>query len=319
MRENGIRRDEQRVEQWKARDEAARLAEERGESPPYYGGPWSADLVVREEGGFELWLGSLEDALSLEALRERGVNGLLNCALESCLGEVACFQRPARGGRVRSHTRGASLLDESALGLGGGRDTTPALNKDQVWAVASFDDDWYSETLETKVAYHSFRADDEAGYEISQHFAEIIDHLAECRKDNRKVLVHCVMGVNRAPTATLAFLCGHLGMSLEAAIDQTSRARGHMLSNKTFIDQLIKHFGPGVREAEAAAGSGSAAEEAAASPLTGASAASAAAPGASALKTSAAESSQKESSPKRQPRQQVSFGAPPSQTAVGAR
>lgn len=305
------------MEQRKAREEAARLAEERGESPPYYGGPWSADLVVQEEGGFELWLGSLEDALSLEPLRDRGVNGLLNCALESCLAEVACFQRPARGGRVRSHTRGASLLDESALGLRG--DSTPALNKDQVWAVASFDDDWYSETLETKVAYHSFRADDEAGYEISQHFAEIIDHLMECRKENRKVLVHCVMGVNRAPTATVAFLCGGLGMSLEAAVDKTSRSRGHILSNKTFIDQLIQHFGPGVREAEAAGGSGSAAEGAAAAPSAGAADASAAAPGASALKSSAAESSQKESTPQRQSRQQVSFGEPPAETAVAAR
>lgn len=251
IRDNGLRRDEQRAEARREREEAAKAAEERGDSPPYHGGPWSADLALREEGGFELWLGSLEDALSLEALRERGVNALLNCALESCLAEVACFQRPARGGRARSHTRGASLMDERSINLRG--DDQPSLNRDQVWAVATFDEDWYSEALETQVAYHSMRAEDEADYEMEQHFSEIIDYVMECRRENRKVLVHCVMGVNRAPTATVAFLCGGLGMSIEAAVDQTSRSRGYILSNKSFIDQLIKRFGPGASEAAAAA------------------------------------------------------------------
>eukprot|EP00435_Cladocopium_sp_Y103_P005868 s438_g1.t3 len=70
----------------------------------------------------------------------------------------------------------------------------------------------------------------------------ILDFLTECRQHGRKVLVHCIMGVNRAAWATVAFLSGSMGMSLKAAITLAAEKRGCVLSNASFLDQLIFSF-----------------------------------------------------------------------------
>merc|ERR1740121_573566 len=139
--------------------------------------------------------------MNVEGLRQRDVSAVVNCALESCLAEVACFRQPVRG-RPRSHTRGLSLQSET--------EPTPhrPMCRDQVWAVTTFDAEWYSQVLDCEVVYHTMAAADEEGYAISAHFAEVTPFIQECRQHGRKVLVHCVMGINRAPTMVVAYLCG---------------------------------------------------------------------------------------------------------------
>jgi len=198
---------------------------------------FSANLVLQEEGGFELWLGSMEDSLNLDDLTRLGLNALLNCALRDCEAECAGFRERRRGlGRARSHTRGNSMSLQDTPGRSG-------LDRDQVMSLACFDAEWYSEVLQRDVAYCSISAADEAGYDLASHFAEVITFLGHCRSDGRKVLAHCVMGINRAPACVVAFLCGGLGMSLEAAVDLVSRRRGHILNNASFLDQLIESYG----------------------------------------------------------------------------
>merc|ERR1712150_286737 len=87
-------------------------------------------------------------------------------------------------------------------------------------------------------------ARDEAGYPMGEHFTEITEFLNNCRSECRKVLIHCIMGINRSSTALVAFLCGGLSMSLEDAVSLTSQRRGHILSNDSFLDQLITVWGP---------------------------------------------------------------------------
>mmetsp|Transcript_78674 Transcript_78674/g.138755 ORF Transcript_78674/g.138755 Transcript_78674/m.138755 type:complete len:281 (-) Transcript_78674:64-906(-) len=242
----GTKREEMRARQQqeeasaREREAAESLLESSSSSEPRKASPpvqFAADLVLREETGFELWLGSLEDALNLRGLRERGISAVLNCALEDCEAEVACFRPTRSQRRARSHTRNRSMEDGA---LGGG---WIGLHRDQVWSLASFDADWYSDVLELDVAYEALAAKDEVGYNMQQHYPEVTEFLKQCRRDGKKVLVHCVMGINRSVSATVAFLAGSMGMSLKAAVRLAAERRGCVLSNASFLDQLIRAYG----------------------------------------------------------------------------
>ncbi|CAK9036006.1 unnamed protein product [Durusdinium trenchii] len=97
LQELGAKREEARARQHKeeaSAEEAARLADQepdRISADP--GFSFTADLVVKDDDtGFELWIGSLEDALNLCALRDRGIDAVLNCARDDCEAEIACFK-----------------------------------------------------------------------------------------------------------------------------------------------------------------------------------------------------------------------------------
>ncbi|CAE8639918.1 unnamed protein product [Polarella glacialis] len=236
VQEVGARREEERSRQQQHEAEARELAAASSSPRKHSAAYFAADLVLREEEtGFELWIGSLEDALNLRALHERGISAVLNCAVEDCQAECACF-RPTRSARPRCHTRNQSM-EEGTLGSG-----WIGLQRDQIWSLASFDADWYSDVLECEVSYSALPAKDEAGYEMCQHFSEVIEFLSGARRSGQKVLVHCVMGINRSVAASVAFLTEGMGMPLKAAVALTAERRGCVLSNNSFLDQLITSF-----------------------------------------------------------------------------
>lgn len=253
---NGELREAAKLEAQAAKakaDEAARAAEaatllvpttaqEAGEQPEPINGKvnhsdFSADLITGEDGGFEIWLGSLDDALCLSSLRERGIGALLNCAVEEC--ERECAAHRGFGGRRRAHARGVSAMDGGYCPANG----AATMDRDQIRAVALFDSEWYTSMLGRDTSFLGIAADDVDGYNIERHFAEARAFLGKCRQEGRKVLVHCIMGINRSSAALVAFLCGELGMSLEEAIDLISKHRGHVLSNNSFLKQLITTYG----------------------------------------------------------------------------
>lgn len=230
---------EQRIVQSSEVRESEGLASSESASSGYRASSSFAAALVLKEGAFELWLGSLEDALSLEQLAERRVDALLNCALDECRVESACERGPRGAGRRRSHARGPSLWEERE------GDGVRGLDRDQIKALANFDADWYSAGLGYDVTFLGVAARDEDGYPLDTHYAEMSAFLQRCRADGRKVLVHCIMGINRSAAAVVAFLCLGLGKPLEDAIDLVARRRGPVLSNVTFLGQLVRHFGPG--------------------------------------------------------------------------
>mmetsp|Transcript_5484 Transcript_5484/g.9809 ORF Transcript_5484/g.9809 Transcript_5484/m.9809 type:complete len:268 (-) Transcript_5484:120-923(-) len=236
LQELGAKREEARAKDNEVVAEQADIAEETGRAGGF--SSFTADLVFQEnETGFELWIGSLEDALNLPALRDRGIDAVLNCAVHDCQAEIACFKPHRCQRRARAHTRNASMGMEAKLGS-----SWLGLRRDQIWSLASFDADWYSDVLELEVVYEGLPARDEAGYDMHGHRREILDFLSGCRRDGRKVLVHCIMGINRSVWATVAFLTGAMGMSLKDAVSLAAEKRGCVLSNASFLDQLIFNF-----------------------------------------------------------------------------
>lgn len=221
----------------------AREAQNNSRLSPVSAEHFAADLVFSDGLGFEMWLGSLEDALCLESLRRQGITGVLNCAASECAGECAVYRN--RGfSRRRTHARGLSLLEQGfEPSAGFAEEGRKNLDPDQVRSLAEFDSEWYTDMLGTDVAYCAISAEDKDGYAIDLHFDEMFAFLRKCQAERRKVLVHCVMGINRSATALVAYLCQGLGMRLEEAVDLASKRRGHILSNFSFLQRLVEHFG----------------------------------------------------------------------------
>lgn len=60
----------------------------------------------------------------------------------------------------------------------------------------------YGNTCIVKIIY----ADDMEAYDLSQHFTEVCEFIEQARVAKTGVLVHCMAGVSRSVTATVAYL-----------------------------------------------------------------------------------------------------------------
>lgn len=56
-------------------------------------------------------------------------------------------------------------------------------------------------------------------------FEEVVEVVSSCLDAGQPVLLHCLAGINRAPTYAAAVLCRRRGLTLEAAIAAIRRAR----------------------------------------------------------------------------------------------
>jgi hypothetical protein len=236
---NGRSREVERLQALQEEKRVRIACEEDRVSPN--GVTFGADLVLREEEtGFELWLGSLEDALCMHGLQEHGINAILNCAHEECERECAVYRQRC-GGRRRTHARGPSAIacDSDASPFGG----LVKMDQDQVRALALFDAQWYSDMLDWEVSFCGIAAEDEVGYSMDQHFADSAAFLARCREEGRRVIVHCIMGINRSSALLISYLCNGLRMTLPDAVALAAKQRGYILSNNSFLSQLVRCYG----------------------------------------------------------------------------
>lgn len=202
---------------------------------------FAGSLVIDEADGFQIWLGGLDDALDLVALRKLGVNSFVNCAHEECQSECMAFGKaPAGRRRCLAHAQSISDVGHSPVV---GQDGGVVMSPDEVRAAAKFNQTWYSAMLGYETSYLALPANDVENYPMDMHFEEIVRFLQKCRSEKRKVLVHCMRGINRSASATVAFLCGGLDYRLHNAVDITSKSRGYVLSNESFLDQLVGVYG----------------------------------------------------------------------------
>ena len=99
----------------------------------------------------------------------------------------------------------------------------------------------YPSTMRMRV--HRFSANDHQQYDlIGQHLAECLSFIDGCRENGDRILVHCVAGMNRSATITVAYLMHHFdGMHLLEAVQYTVKRRCWILTNKGFRRQLIQY------------------------------------------------------------------------------
>lgn len=73
---------------------------------------------------------------------------------------------------------------------------------------------------------------------LSLHFQTFWDFVEEARKNSKKVLVHCSLGVSRSATLVIAYLMKHKGWSYPTALRQVRKQRYIIEPNRGFSKQL---------------------------------------------------------------------------------
>uniref|UniRef100_A0A914W4G6 Dual specificity protein phosphatase n=1 Tax=Plectus sambesii TaxID=2011161 RepID=A0A914W4G6_9BILA len=87
------------------------------------------------------------------------------------------------------------------------------------------------------ITYKGIAAADAPGYNLSQHFQECIEFMADARKRNGKILVHCLQGWSRSPTIVAAYLMQCEGLSARQALVRIRTMR-EIHPNQGFLELL---------------------------------------------------------------------------------
>lgn len=94
-------------------------------------------------------------------------------------------------------------------------------------------------TLRKDTIYHDIDIRDSVSDNIKQHFETVTELIHQYNSENKKVLVHCMNAISRAPTLVIAYLMRYLNLSLAEALLFVRDARSHpTIPNTGFFLQL---------------------------------------------------------------------------------
>uniref|UniRef100_H3A1V9 protein-tyrosine-phosphatase n=1 Tax=Latimeria chalumnae TaxID=7897 RepID=H3A1V9_LATCH len=86
--------------------------------------------------------------------------------------------------------------------------------------------------------YKQIPISDHWSQNLSQFFPEAIDFIDEALSKKCGILVHCLAGVSRSVTVTVAYLMQKLNMSLNDAYDHVKKKKSNISPNFNFLGQL---------------------------------------------------------------------------------
>ncbi|XP_055964669.1 dual specificity protein phosphatase 9 isoform X2 [Sorex fumeus] len=87
--------------------------------------------------------------------------------------------------------------------------------------------------------YKQIPISDHWSQNLSQFFPEAIEFIDEALSQNCGILVHCLAGVSRSVTLTVAYLMQKLKLSLNDAYDLVKRKKSNISPNFNFMGQLL--------------------------------------------------------------------------------
>lgn len=76
---------------------------------------------------------------------------------------------------------------------------------------------------------------------ISSHFAAAHEFIEQARKENKKVVVHCEVGMSRSPTIVISYLMKYKNINLREAYNLVKSRRPIIQPNVGFIKQLLAY------------------------------------------------------------------------------
>jgi protein-tyrosine phosphatase len=109
------------------------------------------------------------------------------------------------------------------------------------WRIISLlsDTDMFGVTTPLFMSKHVlFRVEDRRSQDMSGVFDKCADEITRAFARRKKVLVHCVAGISRSPSAVAAYLIKNKGMDVDAALFFIKKQRDRISPNKGFLDQL---------------------------------------------------------------------------------
>ena len=86
-------------------------------------------------------------------------------------------------------------------------------------------------------------ANDRSRYNIVEsNLSDCINFIDECKKNNGKILVHCVAGMNRSATMVVGYIVTkYKNVDLLSAVEMVAKKRPWILTNEGFKRQLIQY------------------------------------------------------------------------------
>ncbi len=167
--------------------------------------PFGATLVSPVGHRIRVFVGSVSDAMYKPALTEKCVTSVINCAESQCC-----------------------MISKLEARNGG----------DSQWTRIQFHENWYS-----PIKFRSTDMEDNARFDLSPHLTELIEYI-DSHDDGETILVHCIQGHNRSVAVVVAWLIRSCGMTIEEAVESVASRRAEVLSNKSFLSQLINFSEP---------------------------------------------------------------------------
>ncbi|ALH06767.1 dual specificity protein phosphatase [Port-miou virus] len=82
------------------------------------------------------------------------------------------------------------------------------------------------------------KADDSPNVQLNSVFQKVANFCEECLQQNKKVLVHCMMGISRSASCVIAYLMLKKEMTFMDALSLVRRKRPCVSPNPGFLKQL---------------------------------------------------------------------------------
>ncbi len=90
-----------------------------------------------------------------------------------------------------------------------------------------------------EVEYLEFEAEDDDSYDMMQHFDTAYQFIEGARKAGGKVMLHCIMGINRSGLLTVAYCMVNKNTGPISAARLVKKVRPMLLTNRGFQRQLV--------------------------------------------------------------------------------
>nr|XP_046910695.1 dual specificity protein phosphatase 4-like isoform X2 [Dermatophagoides farinae] len=111
-----------------------------------------------------------------------------------------------------------------------------ALNHCLTYNDMKFDQEYYQDY---KIKFKGLELDDICTENIARYFDESIEFIDDAMKNGGKILIHCLAGISRSATITIAYLMKQHSMTIEDAIKIVKQNR-RVYPNEGFLKQLVE-------------------------------------------------------------------------------
>ena len=114
------------------------------------------------------------------------------------------------------------------------------LKQNQITHVINLTSQYCQNLHESFVSYSNFQLSDNSNFDLTPFLEEITKTIYQKIEQGQKVLVHCKMGVSRAPSVIIAFLIKQLRMDFYSAFNHVHQINSKISPNLGYLMQLQK-------------------------------------------------------------------------------
>jgi hypothetical protein len=96
----------------------------------------------------------------------------------------------------------------------------------------------YDKNLPKHIKYCHINLEDTSKTDIFPFLEKALDFIESARKNKKKILIHCKLGISRSPTILIAYLVKYMNFTTISALNFIKSKRKQIQPNPGFLDQL---------------------------------------------------------------------------------